>query len=149
MGTDIYLSYDGQDQNIEGYWEEGYIRASIGAINENWVLRKVFPEEIWDDKMPENFKYNMDLLEKAQRLKPQYIDSVEKDYLLGSKDEAGVKHGDGIANLFQNLGFGVMQDSGHKSVNSAYAWFRTLENHICIGIAMELLGKNPQVEISW
>jgi hypothetical protein len=47
MGTDIYLYYDGQP-NDDSYMTKGYIRASIGMINENYILRQLFPPEVWE-----------------------------------------------------------------------------------------------------
>jgi hypothetical protein len=147
MGTDVYMTYVGQPENDS--WEEGYIRASIGMINENYILRQIFPEQVWEDEVYE-FHYNMELLEKVQRLKDQYLHAIKNNYDLGSKEEAGVKHGDGVQNLFKNMGFGTMQTSGSpKDMDSAKGWFRQVEHHVVLGIAMSNLGKKPRVEISW
>jgi hypothetical protein len=61
MGTDIYLKWDNMskkdhDDQITGWridkGNTGYIRASIGMIQENELLRKVFPEEVWKPNNP-------------------------------------------------------------------------------------------------
>ena len=66
MGTDIYLRYDGQDMEKEGYWQEGNIRASIGMVNENYILRQIFPPECWEEEK-NNFFYVENVLTHVQK----------------------------------------------------------------------------------
>ena len=56
MGTDIYLSWDDmtkeeKDGRITGYdifsGHKGYLRASIGMVEENKVLRAIFSDVYW------------------------------------------------------------------------------------------------------
>ena len=61
MGTDIYLKWDkmskkDHDGQITG-WDAysgatGYLRASIGMMQENAFLRKIFPQEVWEPNNP-------------------------------------------------------------------------------------------------
>ena len=61
MGTDIYLKWDkmskkDRDDQITGWridkGNTGYLRASIGMIQENEFLRKVFPKWVWEPNNP-------------------------------------------------------------------------------------------------
>ena len=61
MGTDIYLKWDNMskkdhDDQITGWridkGNTGYLRASIGMIQENEFLRKVFPKWVWEPNNP-------------------------------------------------------------------------------------------------
>jgi hypothetical protein len=149
MGTDIYLSYDGQDMS-DKYCQEGYIRASIGMINENYVLRQIFPPECWESE-ENNFKYTFDLVPKVMRVGEQYLDAVHEGYQLGNAGEAGVEHGNNIANLLKQIlpeGTSMVM-GGINDIFEAKRWLKTLSMHIAIGISKEQAGLNPKVVISW
>ncbi len=149
MGTDVYLMYDGKDPNGKN-WEEGYIRASIGMVNENYVLRQIFPPECWEHE-ENNFEYTWDLVAKVMRIGEQYLDAVHKGYQLGSKGEAGVEHADNIANLLKSLvpEGATMQMGGIDNLNEARRWLQSVSNHVAIGISKARAGLNPTVDISW
>jgi len=150
MGTDIYLSYDEQDMKKEGYWQEGYIRASIGMVNENYILRQIFPPECWEEEK-NNFEYNEDLFGKVMRLGEQYLDAVSKGYQLGSKGEAGVTHGDNIATLLKSIipEGTTMEMGGIDNIVEAKQWYLSVAQHIAMGVSMTKKGLNPKVIISW
>lgn len=151
MGTDVYLSYDGQDMSDKAnYWKEGNIRASIGMINENYVLRQIFPPECWESE-ENNFKYTFDLVPKVMRIGEQYLDAVHEGYQLGNAGEAGVDHGNNIANLLKQIlpDGASMVMGGIDDIFEAKRWLKTLSMHIAIGISKEQAGLNPKVVISW
>lgn len=148
MGTDVYLNYDGKKDDDD---QIGYIRASIGMVNENFILRQIFPPECWE-LGENNFKYTHDLIPKLMRIGEQYLDAVHNGYNLGSKGEAGVDHGDNVAVLLKSImpkstNFQMM--GGIDNLNDARQWLEHVLNHIAIGIAKAQSGLNPRVYISW
>lgn len=146
MGTDVYLLFDGQKENQT----TGYIRASIGMVNENFILRQIFPPECWEDTEENNFKYTFDLIPKLMRLREQYLDAVRNSYKLGSMSESGVDHGHGIESFLKSLhpeGTFVMPCI--NELGQAKLWFAQIFAHVNIGIIKEMNGLNPRVYISW
>jgi hypothetical protein len=151
MGTDIYLRWDGMTEEDKknqytGYkitaGNVGYLRAFIGMIDENKVLRLIFPDEFWsgDGELPYDFV--------------QYIDDVRmilKDYLIGiplddvGRGAAQRELGENITEFFNNLGVAV---DSHVDVNRI-DWAISVYAFIKLGVKLQQDGKNPKVDISW
>lgn len=60
IGSNVYLEWsnkteDEKKKQLTGFsidaGDVGYLRASIGMMEENGVLREIFPEEFWDHKL--------------------------------------------------------------------------------------------------
>ena len=176
MGTDIYLYYDGQPKD-DKVWEEGYIRASIGMLNENYILRQLFPPEVWENENPkcpnckgEGFinyvkeqKYSWnekntkcEKCEKLFRLGTQYMYAEQRGKKLGSKEEAGVAHGDAVMNAFSKMGFETHNVAKEEKAESVIRhtefcldWLQSVFNHYKMGLEKEEAGLHPRVAISW
>lgn len=73
MGTDVYLEWEGKTEKEQearftgwdiGAGDVGYLRASIGMVNENALLRMVFAEKYWTEcsKEPYDVKGSFEVL---------------------------------------------------------------------------------------
>ena len=84
MGTDIYLEWDGmtdeeKEAQITGFsiraGDKGYLRASIGMVLENSILREIFPREYWESSEPLEYNFQKRSKELPYLLKI-YISAV-------------------------------------------------------------------------
>jgi len=99
VGTDVYLEWDGmtpkeKKARFTGFsinaGNAGYLRASIGMVNENTVLRILMPDH-WECSQkeadnggkPYNFEANHALLER-----------VARQYLIGTMSGKEIEHPD-------------------------------------------------------
>jgi len=161
MGTDVYLKWKGmtkkeEDGQITGYaidaGEKGYLRASIGMVKENTVLRMVFPN-CWEEQKEFDFQNekNITILELSARA---YLLSVifQKDIneLVLNKDVKKMNEmGNTIKELMENLGCTYVTGSHSESLSSAVMWLNSLYNFYRLGLSKQKEGKKPIVHISW
>lgn len=164
MGTDIYLSWDGQTEaekkaQYTGYSIEagkvGYLRASIGMEKENAILRELFPNEIWeksgssDDGLPFDFNQGYAVLNVLAK---KYMASV----LFGipiKKNHVQVKHEQWVKNVTEYLTHvkkfdHVENPDVEGDMDGAVAWLNSLFLFVRLGMSKQEKKLNPKVLIS-
>jgi len=157
MGTDIYLEWDGKSEEdkkaqITGFditaGRVGYLRASIGMIKENQILRELFPD-CWDGgEIPYDFLGNEDQL---SRLAKKYISSelfkIEmKEITEGQQRQ--IEMGTMLTTLFKSLGCDVVKGTNGEFLWSV-RWLNSLIEFFALGMEKQKEGKNPKIYISW
>jgi len=162
VGTDIYLSWDKQTkkekkEQITGWsidaGDKGYLRASIGMVKENKVLRLLFPNKIWESKKDGelyDFKENWT---KCIKLCQMYIVSEIFNIPIPIIDKgmkSQIKMGEDIVKALNGLGFDNTQIvTTQRSFQSAVWWVNSLLNFFTLGYEKQEEKKNPKVKISW
>jgi hypothetical protein len=154
MGSDIYLSWDKMSKadnkkQMTGFSIDagkfGYLRASIGMINENKILRILFPDKFWRGKsMKYDFKKNYGRLRQAGIAyllanlfgieMPLWTEAIELGKLLTDK--------------LQKAGFEVAT-SELTDYRYAVMWLDSLFDFFELGIKKQEENLNPKVIISW
>jgi len=167
MGTDIYLEWDGMTEEEKkaqytGFSIDagrvGYLRASIGMVRENQVLREVFPNEYWDseDSLPYDFKANY---ERVQEVGAKYLASILFDLPLADENSEAMnyaKYGETINSLLCAIFNGGYQSGEYKvdmsrklGIRYAVMWLNSLFDFFDLGYKKQEEGLNPRVYISW
>lgn len=159
MGTDIYLKWDGQTKAEEqkqytGYSIDagavGYLRASIGMVKENAVLREVFPSEVWQKTTAYDFKANFCVL-----------NTIAKKYLSSAMFGIPIEVGNGQRKqleMMQTLGLFLTKKANFDKIQvptndgdieSEVMWINSLYQFFRLGLEKQKAGLNPKVYISW
>jgi hypothetical protein len=153
MGSDVYLEWQGMTEEEKkkcytGYsinaGEVGYLRASIGMLRENQVLRLVFPEKFWNGgNHLYDFKGNISMIEP-----------LVKSYLSdGNIDDCGRsakqrQFAMSVADIFKKLSIevqmGASEDKDFKKM-----WAKSLLGFFLLGMRLQEENKKPKVNISW
>jgi hypothetical protein len=152
MGTDIYLSYDGQtdvekDQQVEVLFESshgdiGYLRAAIWMQEENGFLRRLFPPHMWrgDGEYSFNFDENY---EKFNILAEAYELGVSMDFQDDNVDEMREM----VQLIAKSIGGKIheskMDDEARKK------WLGSVRAFFKLGHELQKMKKNPKICISW
>jgi hypothetical protein len=154
MGTDIYLRWKGmtkeeKDSQYTGYsidaGHNGYLRASIGMIEENRVLRAIFPEKLWEDEGEYDFKKNMPLIIKILR---NYVSGNSVD--VGGREKSQAQAGETIVSMLKSLGFeDVNINMANSNDTNRSVWAKSVVGFCVLGLKQQLDGKKPKVRISW
>ena len=171
MGTDIYLSWDGQTKaekkaQYTGYsinsGKVGYLRASIGMETENSVLGEVFPlktywlhedveaKEDEDGYTPYDFKQGWAVLQMVAK---KYLASM----LFGipyKKNDVQIKHEQWVKNVTEMLAQKgkfdkVIISALDDDLPSAVMWLNSLYEFFYLGMSKQDKKLNPKVLISW
>jgi hypothetical protein len=158
MGTDIYLSWDDMDEEEKerrhtgfsiGHGSFGYLRASIFMMEENAVLREVFPEECW-----EGGEHSYDFEGKFNIL-PFLIKKYLSAKIFGFKIEPSegqreqITLGEKIISTFGGLGFETVLIPTNEDVEGAVEWANSLFKFFRLGTEKQKEGKDPKIYISW
>lgn len=170
MGTDIYLNWEGKtqqdwDNQITGWsiaaGSVGYLRASIGMLTENAILRELFPEKYWTGGSTEefDFKGGYALLGK---LGSDYLASLpggqqmelskEADEEIGERQKAAMAIQSAISGVAEKFGAsGQMQVyMGRPELFSgAVEWLNSLFKFLELGMEKQEKGLKPYPGISW
>ncbi len=170
MGTDIYLNWEGKTQQD---WDEqmtgwsidagsmGYLRASIGMLTENAVLREVFPEKYWTAGSTEEFDFKggyalltslgFDYL--ASVFEGQQIELSEKAAReMDKQQKTAMAIHSAILGVAEKLGAsGQMQlYMGRPELfSSAVNWLNSLFKFFELGMEKQEKGLKPYPGISW
>lgn len=154
MGTDVYLSWsdmgDGdKEKQITGWsikaGKIGYLRASIGMVEENGVLRAIFPEHFWSgEKCKYDFKENF-----------EQVKSILKNYVLGNsidiqdRDSEQVKMGLAVVKMLSEA-FDADEVKLYASADiERVEWAESVFEFMQLGLQLQENGKEPEVCISW
>jgi len=154
MGVDVYLTWDGQTEEEReaqftgfsiAHGHVGYLRASIGMVLENEVLRTLFPEEYWELKEPleYDFKKNWENLPFVLK---KYFEAVLTGELTEEQKEQ-MEFGIAVAEAFKGEGEVSMSRSG--DILRAVVWANSLIRFFRLGMRKQEEGKRPRVRISW
>ena len=157
MGTDVYLKWDKQtkedkEAQYTGFdidaGKVGYLRASIGMLKENAILRALFPAPIWEGKGSFKFEENW---EKANKLCLVYILSevsgIELPIDEGQKKQ--IEFGNSVTEIFKKAGVEKIQATSNNGFYHALMWAKSLLDFMALGIEKEDKKLNPKVVISW
>jgi hypothetical protein len=158
MGTDIYLSWNGMDEEEKkmqtdvGFdadaGEIGYLRASIGMVQENRLLRMLFPEVHWepmDEGLSYDFKKGVELLPKALS---QYVAGDELPETDSSRRQ--FQMGQIVAKMMTEVGDAeIAKISGGRDMDERVRYARSVLRFFMFGMRLQEEGKNPKVYISW
>ena len=154
MGTDIYLSYEGQDQEEQdeqasvlfesNKGELGYIRASIWMKEENDFLRRLFPEDIWESPEPKSYDFD----ENYEKFK-----FLSEHYLLGTPmevphDETAEVFAEVITKLAEKVG-GTVVKGGEMDEEGKKKWLRSVKAFFDKGHQLQKQKCTPRILISW
>jgi hypothetical protein len=152
MGTDIYLSWDGQtkeDEDLQStgfditQGEVGYLRAAVWMSEENNVLRALFPNEYWE--APEAMEYDFDMnVEVLKKFAQEYAigNTAKPSTILETKTKEALQEA--------LEGLGTVQFGGENlSADDKTKWLRSLVAFFKKGWQLQKDGKKPKIYISW
>jgi len=171
MGTDIYLEWEGKteaemDAQMEGSWSIdagglGYLRASIGMMNENAVLRALFPEKYWSRRSTDEYDFKagyemlnvlgMKYLMSAMSDKPMDIGMEHVETMNRQEQSAMAIHG-ALTQLADRLGASEkfkVYVGAVRSLGSAVEWLNSLFKFFELGMEKQDKGLKPYPHISW
>jgi hypothetical protein len=163
VGTDIYLEWDKmtpkeKKARYTGYsinaGDAGYLRASIGMVNENTLLRILMPdhweyteEEAKRGGKPYNFEGNVALLEKLAR---QYLIATLLGKQIEHPDHAEVHElGNTLMKMLKGMGLENVQGNSPTDLSGAVTWLNSVFRFFFLGMRKEKEGMNPRIYISW
>ena len=169
MGTDIYMEWQGKteadnDKQMEAILSVsgnvGYLRASIHMINENAVLRTVFPEKYWNERSKDEYDFKAGF-EKLERLGIEYLQAVisgkEMEEPEGSNNLASGKQA--AAAISQALAKAGWKLGGNEQIQvycgkvedfrEAVEWLNEVFYFFEFGIRLQEKGLKPFPYISW
>jgi hypothetical protein len=169
MGTDIYLVWKGmtekdKDAQITGWsinaGNVGYLRASIGMVRENTVLRILFPEKYWYSWKPLRYKFTKDKLESLDKVAREYIKAVLENRDIKFPIENVAEDAKNKAVECAERGFAIVSaiaktsDKVRASVSAldfrrSIMWLNSLYSFFELGYQLEEAKKNPKIYISW
>lgn len=156
MGTDVYLHWKGMTKadhkaQITG-WQitagnKGYLRASIGMVEENMVLRMVFPEKYWQGECrdPYNFVGNSVLIVNVLR---EYLNGKMRPELMPSNAELD-KMKETICllkGMIDGTGGEIIEEEEKKFI---VVWAKSLFDFFLLAMEKQKAGLKPYPEISW
>lgn len=167
MGSDIYLSWKGmrkkeKDSQITGFSIEdghtGYLRASIGMVLENRVLRLIFPDKYWNNPSGRPLIYDFNAEENQIKFKKGvwvYLMSI-----LTGRSEEIIKRivpndaeimGKGIEKMLnETFEFDkIIKTDGCLDIFGAITWVKSVLDFYVLGMEKQKDGLKPKVYISW
>lgn len=161
MGTDIYLEWEGKTEGDKkkqitgfsiGSGDVGYLRASMGMVKENAVLRAVFPEKIWDPQQEKGEPYNF--IENVS-----FLNAIIKQYLAGenidvqNRMDSQQKQGKAILAMLETAGFEsdqiIVSNSDDEDSEFKRTWVKSLIDFFKLGVKLQQQNKSPSIYISW
>jgi hypothetical protein len=154
IGTDVYMEwkdkteadkkkqYTGWDIN-KG--EVGYLRASIGMVEENQVLRLIFPEKYWLHQSKDEYDFIGNLQLNLSILK-SYINGEKLD--TQGREDSQMKLGKALKQALTNIGFEINEDK-QSYENDRKIWANSVINFMKLGIELQDKKKKPYPYISW
>ncbi|MEI6166661.1 MAG: hypothetical protein WCS52_05660 [bacterium] len=165
MGTDVYLEWDTKTEEEQkaqctgcaiDAGEEGYLRASIGMVLEEHILRLLFPEKYWTGESREEYDFEGNY-EQLNELGFRYLASVAKnepfekegqqhETLQQQRETAGA-----ITQVIRNAipGGGWIQTSEIDEFRWAVSWLDSVYSFFELGIRKQRKGLKPYPYISW
>jgi hypothetical protein len=157
MGTDCYLNWTGKrktdwDKQYKGFTinggKDGYLRASIGMVNENTVLRLLFHARYWDkeSRAPYDFKGNFELM---QKLLNAYLSGKIDEQLVDGMIErknANLQMMENLATLFNTDNIRM---SGSDDAKFKQTWANSVIEFFKYAIKKQEKGLRPYPYISW
>lgn len=160
MGTDLYLGWRGKtkedkEAQYTGFditkGNVGYLRASIGMMEENAVLRVIFPEKYWYNHgkpVPYDFLNNTDLMCETLQA---YTDG-KKSPKTSKSFKSQMAHGELVMNALSKL-CKSEGDTIQKDNNQELHWRKKWALSVCeffkLGLIKQKEGKKPTIYISW
>jgi hypothetical protein len=163
VGTDVYMEWDGmtpkeKKARYTGFsinaGHLGYLRASIGMVNENSVLRILMPdhweyteEEANNGGKPYEFGKNLGLLARLAR---QYLLAKMAGKEVEHPEHAKVHRlGKALLEKLEAAGFETVRRGDPVDVSSAVMWLNSLFQFFFLGMEKEKEGLNLGIFISW
>lgn len=161
MGTDVYLEWKGKKEEdskkqVTGFsidaGDVGYLRASIGMVEENAVLRLMFPEKYWKNgsKAIYDFKGNCILLGKVLK---SYLNNDDLQECLNEKAKDSLNSqkamGDAIMKAFSQKGFEIEEVKDNEELQFKIMWAKSIMEFFKLGVELQENGQRPYPYISW
>ena len=162
MGTDIYLSWTGMKEEDKrkqytGFainaGRYGYLRASIGMVEENETLRRIFPKEYWESDKPleYDFEANYDKMLAelvaylTRKLRP--MSKEERLKKMADQNPAAIAVLDMFTELSKATGVQVVMPT--TDLADAIVWAASVVEFFDLGVRLQREGRKPRVYISW
>lgn len=166
MGTDIYLLWKGissadQDPQNAGFsiqhGSAGYLRASIGMQQENYVLRALFDECYWNTDTTKPYDFKGNYVRMASLALPYLLACVTGEEIDGptSREVFAQTIGGQLAKALAQAGEGHVVMPGSKSGDAdqdlryGIMWFESLIEFFELGMEKQQSGLSPYPVISW
>lgn len=160
MGTDCYLKWDKmtkaeEKKQVTGFSIDaggsGYIRASIGMVNENALLRVIFPEEYWNAPKPKSYDFirSYGLLSICLQ---RYLKCAKEGIRIELKDIGFMMQKESLDKITEALsvfGFDEIKTGSSLDLDSAVIWAKSLVDFFQLGIRLQVNEQNPKIYISW
>jgi hypothetical protein len=163
VGTDVYLGWDKmtpkeKKARYTGFsinaGDAGYLRASIGMVNENTVLKILMPDH-WECTEEEadnggkryNFEENYALLGKVAK---QYLIATLMGKQIEHPDHAKMHEvGNTLMKMLKGMGIGEVQGNRPADLSGAVMWLNSVFQFFFLGMEKQKEGLNPRIFISW
>lgn len=132
--------------------EVGYLRASIGMVRENRLLRMLFSDELWEPQEDDTGK-EFDFKEAAKKLPDaltKYVDDEELPMSESAKQQ--VEAGEIVKKMLKEQGFddaSVQTSGGERDEKGRVRYAHSVLRFFMLGVKLQDLGKKPRVYISW
>jgi len=159
MGTDIYLCWNGmtkedEEKQITGFditkGDKGYLRASIGMIIENLILREVFEEKYWESTDPLEYDFKTKCLELPFLLKKYLLTKIEIELIMERREiPENLREFLEKIDLLELSKEPKLTSGMIKDIVSTIKWANSLIDFFLLGIKKQEEGKNPKILISW
>ncbi|MDI6875493.1 MAG: hypothetical protein QMC96_01830 [Methanomicrobiales archaeon] len=162
MATDVYLKWDGKDEDaFQRKWLQkgdynagdiGYLHAHGNMVNEIRILHRLFPPEYWDalEPIPYDFEANWSRLETWARV---YLAAALTGRVIDPHRE-GVQDLHGFCVLLSEFLQGLEQDAGIDTaatlpgdLNYSVMWLNSLYNFFHLGFTLQKSGRDPKIFI--
>lgn len=157
MGTDVYMSWNKQSKTekkaqITGYaidaGDRGYLRASIGMVEENTVLRLLFPGKFWKGGLAQQYDFEAGF-EPMKAVVRQYLQGKISQELLEDTeqlDSQAEMHAS-IMKIFSGKDYQI--STQETTSEGRKMWAKSLVNFFELGREKQAKGLKPKVYISW
>lgn len=153
-GSDVYLEWSGkteedEQKQITGYditaGKKGYLRASIGMIEENKLLRLLFPDKYWENNSKDPFEFIGNTSMALMAVKA-YLEGKPLD--VQDRCDAQQKAGQIISLLLDN-DYKWITPPGAMTKNERAVYAKSVLEFWKMGLKLQADGKKPYPEISW
>jgi hypothetical protein len=159
MGTDVYMEWDKQTEKEKkaqytGFsintGKFGYLRASIGMVKENSILRELFPPEFWEGGKARAFDFIKNW-EKLDQLAAKYLSScifnIEMEIAEGQENQIAM--GAIVCGMLTGEGFTETEKPHLENLRYCVMWINSLYEFCSLGCTKQEKKLNPKVYISW
>ena len=149
------MSKEDKEKQITGFDTNsghlGYLRASIGMVNENAVLRIVFPDEYWTGKK-KFFAFSEEGYKFLHWVALRYLFAALKGEEIKLDNEgmkAQAEMGNNIKKMLSAFPMDKVEQSTSNEFRYAIMWINSLFSFYELGMEKQKEGLKPSIEISW